>query len=220
MAECSHCECFNLASMRSRIAFFSESDSTPRALPISFSQGSKKKKKKKQWAEDLSGRWQASSRRLNAHVPRHQRRGRDHSPVLFTQHDQRPSTVSDMILFGASDSEIDDSLLFLAASDAEELSCSVTDPALLPLSSSHNARLRADEELIRIMTKAVNELRLEWSPLRSHLAAGWMSIFSRGAIKPSANARPPSSPKFMTSSRYCGMPPTPLASVLLLPFLT
>ncbi len=45
----------------------------------------------------------------------------EHSPVLFTQHDQHPSaTVSDMILFGVSDNELDDSLS-LAAPDAEEL---------------------------------------------------------------------------------------------------
>ncbi len=98
---------------------------------------------------------------------------REHSPVLFTQHDQRPSAAaSDMILFGASDNEMDDSLS-LAASDAEELSGSVTDPALLPSSASRNARLRADEELIRVMTKAVNELGIEWSlpeqPSRSRL---------------------------------------------------
>ncbi len=56
---------------------------------------------------------------------------REHSPVLFTQHDQPPSAAaSDMILFGVSDNELDDSLS-LAASDAEELSGSVTDPALL-----------------------------------------------------------------------------------------
>ncbi len=45
--------------------------------------------------------------------------------------------------------------------------------------------------------KAVNELGLEWSPLRSHLAAGWTSVFSRCTIKPPANTRPPSSPKFI-----------------------
>ncbi len=44
------------------------------------------------------------------------------------------------------------------------LSGSVTDPALLSSSASRNARLRADEELIRVMTKAVNKLGLEWSP--------------------------------------------------------
>ncbi len=37
--DCSHCESFSLASLRSRIAFFSESDSAPRALPCSSSQG-------------------------------------------------------------------------------------------------------------------------------------------------------------------------------------
>ncbi len=89
---------------------------------------------------------------------------REHSPVLFTQHDQCPSAAaSDMISFGGSDGEMDDSLS-LATLNAEELSCSVTDPNLLPLSSSHNARLRTDEELVHVMTKSVNELGLEWSP--------------------------------------------------------
>ncbi len=69
-----------------------------------------------------------------------------------------------MISFCVSDNELGDSLS-LAASDAEYLSGSVTDPALLLSSASRNARLRArmDEELIRAMTKAVNELGLEWS---------------------------------------------------------
>ncbi len=58
---------------------------------------------------------------------------------------------------------MDDSLS-LAASDAEELSGSVTDPALLPPSSSLNARFRMDEELIRIMTKTVSK-----KPSRSRL---------------------------------------------------
>ncbi len=82
---------------------------------------------------------------------------------------------------------------FLAASDTKVLSGSVTDPALLTSSSLCNTRLRADEELIRVMTKAVNEL--EWYPLRSHLAAGCTSVFSRDSIKPPANAHPPSSPE-------------------------
>ncbi len=49
------------------------------------------------------------------------------------------------------------------ASDAEELSGSVADPDLLPSSASRSARQRADEELIRVMSNAVNELWLEWS---------------------------------------------------------
>ncbi len=76
--DCSHCESFSLASLRSRIDLFSESDSAPRALHFSSSQG----------------------------------------PV---------------------NDEMDDSLS-LAASDAEELPGSVTHPALLPSSSSRNAR--------------------------------------------------------------------------------
>ncbi len=89
---------------------------------------------------------------------------REHLPVLFTQLDQRPSVaVSGVISFGVSDNEMDDSLS-LAASDAEELSGSVADPALLLSSASRSARLKADDELIRVMTKAVNELGLEWSP--------------------------------------------------------
>ncbi len=86
---------------------------------------------------------------------------REHSPVFFTKHDQCLSAAaSDMILFGGSDSEMDYSLS-LVALDAEELSGSLTDPALLPLSSSHDARLRTDEGLIRVMTKAVSKLGLK-----------------------------------------------------------
>ncbi len=82
---------------------------------------------------------------------------------------------------------MDDSLS-LATLDAEELSGSLTDPDLLPLSSLHNARHRTDEELVRVMSKSVNELGLEWSLPEEPSRSG----FSRGAIKPPANARPPS----------------------------
>ncbi len=75
---------------------------------------------------------------------------REHSPVLYTQHDQRPSAAaSNMISFRVSDNELDDSFS-LAASDA----------------------------------------------------------------------RPSSSPKYTTSSRNRGTPPTHLASVLLLQLLS
>ncbi len=53
---------------------------------------------------------------------------REDSPVLFTQPNQRPSAAaSDMISFGGSDDEMDDSL-FLAASDGEELSARFLTP--------------------------------------------------------------------------------------------
>ncbi len=154
------CESFSLASLRSRIAFFSESNSAPCALLFSSSQGPVKKK---QWGRGFEQ--PGKSKLTPAQCPRASPSPqKEHSPVLFTQHDQHPSAAaSNMISFGVSDNELDDSLS-LAASDTEELLGSVTDPTLLPTSSSHNARLRANEELILVMTKAVNEHRLEWSP--------------------------------------------------------
>ncbi len=99
----------------------------------------------------------------------------------------------------------------LDASDAEELSGSVTDPALLPPSASRNARLRADEELIRVMTRAVNELGLEWSapeePSRSRLD----KCFFPGRHQALRQRSPPSSLKYTTSSRNRDAPPTRLA---------
>ncbi len=68
-----------------------------------------------------------------------------------------------MILFGASNNELDD-ILFLVASDVDELSGSVAYTALLQSSASRSARLKADDVLIRVMSKAVNELGLEWCP--------------------------------------------------------
>ncbi len=160
VADCSHCESFSLASLRSRIAFFSESDSAPRALPSSSSQGPARKRQRGRGFErpETSELTSAQCQRAS---PSPQR---EDSPVLFTQPDQRPTAaVSDMISFGASDDEMDDSLS-LVASDTEELSGSMTDPTLLPPSSSRSARPRTDDELVRVMSKAVGELGLEWSP--------------------------------------------------------
>ncbi len=126
-ADCSHCESFSLASLRSRIAFFSESDSAPRALPFSSSQGPVRKRQQGRGSEQP-----VTSELASAQCPRASLSQREHSPVLFTQLDQHPSTaVSDMISFGVSDNELDDSLS-LAASDVEGSSGSVADPALLP----------------------------------------------------------------------------------------
>ncbi len=89
---------------------------------------------------------------------------REHSPILFTQHDQRASAaVSGMISFSAIDVKMDESLS-LVASNAKELSDSVNDPALLPSSASRNARLRADEELRLSTSSGSNGLRLRVSP--------------------------------------------------------
>ncbi len=61
---------------------------------------------------------------------------------------------------------------------------------------------------------------LEWSSLRSHLPAGWTSVFSWGVIKPPHQRSSPFFPEVHTSSQYYGRPPTRLASVLLLQLLS
>ncbi len=142
--DCSHCESFSLASLRSWIAFFSESDSAPHALTYSSSQGPVRKK---QWGREFEQ--PVTSELTSAQCPHASPSPQiEHSSVLFTQHNQRPSAAaSDMISFGASDNELDDSLS-LVASDTEELSGSVTDPALLPSSASRNARIVARLEIM------------------------------------------------------------------------
>ncbi len=142
-SDCSHCESISLASLRSRIAFFSESDPAPRALPFSSSQGP------------------VPAQIPHASLSPH----REVSPVLFSQPDQRPSaSVSDLVSFGGSDDELADDSMSLVASDAEELSGSVTDPAPSGLPAPSAAKAGMDAELFRVLSKAVEELGLEWSP--------------------------------------------------------
>ncbi len=52
----------------------------------------------------------------------------------------------------------------LAASDAEELSGSVTDPAPSRLPAPSAAKAGMDAKLFHVLSKAVEELGLEWSP--------------------------------------------------------
>ncbi len=111
---------------------------------------------------------------------------------------------------------MDDSLS-LVASDVEELSGSLTDPALLLPSSLRNARLRADEELIRIMTKAVNELGLKWSPPEEPSRSRLDKWFLPGHHQAPCQRSSPFFPKVHDSSLNRGAPPTRLASVLLPP---
>ncbi len=107
-ANSSHCESFCLASLRSRKAFISE----------------KKKKEKKKSFLLWGGRKQlgrgfeqpVTSELTSAQCPHvSPSLQREHSSVLFTQHDQRSSAaVSNMISFCESDGEIDDSLSLVA----------------------------------------------------------------------------------------------------------
>ncbi len=152
-SDCSHCESISLASLRSRIAFFSESDPAPRALPFSSSQGPVRKKQRGRGSQRP-----VESELTSAQIPRASLSPhREVSAVLFSQPDQRPSaSASDLVSFGGSVDELADDSMSLAASDAEELSGSVTDsaPSRLPTPSAAKAGMDAELE----------ELGLEWSP--------------------------------------------------------
>ncbi len=201
-SDCSHCESISLASLRSRIAFFSESDPAPRALPFSSSQGPVRKKQRGRGSQRP-----VESELTPAQIPRvslspH----REVSPVLFFQPDQHPSaSASDLVSFGGSDDELADDSMSLAASDAEELSGSITDPAPSRLPAPSAAKAGMDAELFRVLSKAVKELGLEWSPPEEPC---------RGAVRPLSNDPRRSSLKFTTSSRDLGAPLTLPASVL------
>ncbi len=209
--DCSHCESINLASLRSRKAFFSDRDSTPRAP----SQGPVRKKKRGRGFEQL-----VTSELTPAQCPRTSPSPkREHSPVLFTQHDQRPCGCERHDLVRCEWQQIGRqpfSGSFRRGKDYRALW--LTPP-------SCHLLLHATPESEWMKSSSASWWRLSTSSgsnglcLRSHLAAGWTSGFLWGAIKPSAIVRPPSSPKFMTSSRNCGTPPTHLAPVLLLPLL-
>ncbi|KAL0151578.1 hypothetical protein M9458_053095 [Cirrhinus mrigala] len=160
--DCPHCGDMSLSSLRSRIAFFSERDSAPRALPFPSSQEPVKKKQRGRGSQ-RSELGELTSVQPPRASPSPQREG---SPVLFTRPDLCPSAAaSDMVSFGGSEDDMLDSMS-LAASDAEELSGSIYDPAPLPSADISDPRSKTgmDAELFRVLTRAVDELGLEWSP--------------------------------------------------------
>ncbi len=178
-SDCSHCESISLASLRMRIAFFSESDPAPRALTFSSSQGPVRKKQRGRGSQRL-----VESELTPAQIPRASfSPHREISPVLFVQPDQRPSaSVSDLVSFGGSDDELADDNMSLVASDAEELWGSVTDPAPsgLPAPPKPGWMPNFSVSSPKWLKSWV------WSGLhqRSPLAAVWMSGFCRGAVRP------------------------------------
>ncbi|KAL0147865.1 hypothetical protein M9458_056824 [Cirrhinus mrigala] len=153
--ECPHCGDMSLSSLRSRIAFFSQRDSAPSALPFPPSQEPVKKKQRGRGSQrsELGKLTSAQPPRAS---PSPQREG---SPVLFTRPD------IDLVSFGWSEDDMLDSMS-LAGSDAEELSGSINDPAPLPSTDTSDPRTRTgiDAELFRVLTRAVDKLGLEWSP--------------------------------------------------------
>ncbi len=165
-------------------------------------------------AEDLSARLRASSRRLRSRVSRSRHTER-FLPSFFSQPDQHPSaSASDLVSFGGSDDELADDSMSLAASDVEELSGSITDPAPSRLPAPSAAKAGMDAELFRVLSKRLKSW--VWSCLhqRSPLAAVWMSGSCRGAVRPLSNDPRRSSLKFTTSSRDLGAPLNLPASVL------
>ncbi|KAK2892697.1 hypothetical protein Q8A67_012685 [Cirrhinus molitorella] len=124
--ECPHCEDMSLASLRSRVALFSERDPASRALPLSSSQEPVRKKQRGREPQRS-----AASELTPAQPPRASPSPqRESSPVLFSRPDQRPSAhACDLVSFGGSDDEALDDSMSLAASDAEEMSGSSHDPA-------------------------------------------------------------------------------------------
>ncbi|ROL45991.1 hypothetical protein DPX16_15550 [Anabarilius grahami] len=90
---------------------------------------------------------------------------REQSPVMFSRPDQHPSAdASDLVLFDASDEEPFDDSMSLAASETEGWVGESDDPAPLhPLEPIEHGQ-GMDAELFRILSKAVEELDLEWAP--------------------------------------------------------
>ncbi len=106
----------------------------------------------------------ASSRRLRSRVPRFRHTERFLPSFLSNLTSVPSASVSDLVSFGGSDNELADDSMSLVASDAEELWDSVTDPAPSGLPAPSAAKAGMDAELFRVLSKAVEELGLEWSP--------------------------------------------------------
>ncbi len=139
-SDCSHCESISLASLRSRIAFFQRATPPLAPSPFSSSQGPVRKK---QWGR--GSQRPVESELTPAQIPRASLSAtqRGVSRPFFPNLTSGPSaSVSDLVSFGGSDDELADDSMSLVASDAEELSGSVTDPAPsgLPTAQSRQSR--------------------------------------------------------------------------------
>ncbi|ROJ57633.1 hypothetical protein DPX16_23832 [Anabarilius grahami] len=150
----------SLASLRSRAVFF-RSD-TDRAL---LSPSSREPARKRQRGRPVQR--SKLSELTSAQCPRASPSpSREQSPVLFSRPEQRPSAVaSNFVSFGGSDDELPDDSVSLAASEPEHWVGESDDPASLPLLEPIDHGAGMDGELFRVLSKAVEELDLEWAPL-------------------------------------------------------
>ncbi len=159
--ECPHCVDMSLASLCLRIAYSLESDSAPCALPLSSSLGLVRKKQPGRGSQCPEMGELTSDQILRSSLSP----SREADPVFYSRADQHPSTAaSDMVSFGGSEDEILDDSMSLSAFDGEELSSSIYGPALPQSGKSSKPKPGTDAKLFRVLSRAVDELGLEWSP--------------------------------------------------------
>lgn len=167
--ECSHCESMSLRLLRSHFALFHKGGPPQSALTFLPSQ---KPRRKKQWGNrtQQSGLSDHMAAQLLCALLSLQCLD---SLVYFTHEDQCPSSAaSGLISLCVFEEEVvpDDSMS-LMASDAEEWACSSEDPDTLPPKQATQPSM--DSNLIRGLSKAVEDLDLDWSapeePVHGHL---------------------------------------------------
>ncbi|KAL0203474.1 hypothetical protein M9458_001492, partial [Cirrhinus mrigala] len=206
----------SLASLRSQIAFFSERDSAPRALPLSSPREPVRKKQRGRgaWRSVPSELMPAETPRASLLPPR------GNSPVLFSHPDQRLSVAaSDLVSFGGSECDaIDDSMSLLLM----QRSCRVRLTTLPPRHLQSPAR-PAQAWMPNYYASCLKVWRSwTWSGprLRSPLVAAWKNGSCRGAVKPLATEPRHSFLRAMKRLPSHGAPPTWSACVPPLPLGT
>ncbi|KAL0180346.1 hypothetical protein M9458_025788 [Cirrhinus mrigala] len=157
--ECPHWEDMSLASLRLRIAFFSECGSAPHALPLSSSQQPVRKKQRGRGARRSVPSELTPTETSHASFSP----SKGDSPIFFSHPDQRPSAAAiDLVSFGGSESDAMDNSLSLAACDVEGLLGSSHDPAPTPSAEMSSATSSGmDAELFRILGPCLRSLD-EW----------------------------------------------------------
>ncbi len=159
-----------LPPLRTRIAFSSESDSAPRALPFLPPRDLWRKNSR---ARGLSIWLWASSGRPKSHVPRHLP-SREDSPILFEHSDQRPSADASDMFFVRCYGGWTIRWQHVSNSISREGFVGLYYwPRPLAVCRSQRHQAREDAKLFSVLYKAVEELGLEWStpeePTRSRL---------------------------------------------------
>ncbi|ROL54791.1 hypothetical protein DPX16_23237 [Anabarilius grahami] len=155
-----HCERMSLGSLRLRAAFFN-SDPTDHALPSASGRPARKRQRGREVQRP------EPCELTSAQCPRAPPSPtEEQSPVTFSRPEQRPSAdASDLVAFGASDEEpFDDSMSLAASNEAEGWTGESEDPVPLPSLEPIDHSTGMDAELFRVLSRAVEELDLEWAP--------------------------------------------------------